>query len=900
MFELFLNPWAMAAGTVLISSPIIIHLINRMRFRRIRWAAMEFLLKSQKKNRRRVIIEQIILLLLRILLVLLAAFLLARFLGALAGPQQNTVHVIILDDTPSMADFERVDGKQTDAFAQAKRVIGEEIAQFASQATTPQSLVLVRLSDLDAPRKWERLNSSTVDEIKAYLADLEPSNLHIDAIKGLQAAQTIFEQSKEERRLLHVVSDLRYNDWTGAPADALRQAMEQFRAVKVDVHFIDSAFPVRSDTQKSVLYHDNMAIVDFQPETRVAARFMQVEFSVAVANYSSSERKNVRVTVRVKGQERAEGSFNIPSVPAGSITTGTFSVAFDQLGQNPVSVNLENEETGLLVDNVRHAVVEVREKVPLLIIEGDLKSKGTQDSDGYFLQSLFSESTRGFDVVTRTPIDLEKLPLEQYPSIFVLNVARLSDKATQALEKYVRGGGGVVFFMGSEIKPDYYNKLYADGKGLFPAPMADKPTEAPSASEREERRFGSLTPKIYPRNESHAIFTRIYRDEKTRTQSRENNKHLVFAAIDRYFPVPRTRWNVKPGEVDELMTLPNSRQIVDYADETNNILSKLPTEDPQNAKFRARLEEHRRTIKSVLLNGGELYKLVGPLDALLNESGPADDPSKPNLQEFWQAREQADLRERLSKLLETVRYGDPFLIGKNLGKGRVLAYMSSANAAWNDLPNGIARPYFVMLLVEMQKFLASGAAEVNLTLGSPLDIELDATRYESKARRFFPPKIDVSKGLPNKYAPIDAGEQTGDVKDNKLTFRFNEARNPGVFEFVLTRKDAGDADKPMGGAAPPKAADPDKGRQETIAYAFNLDGLAESNLKRADRDDLSAVAGANVQLHKPGDGAYENLLKLKKSDFSESPWLYLIFLIVLIAEQAMAVRLSFHAAAAVQ
>ena len=70
--EFFYHPWYMAAGGLLISSPIIIHLINRMRYKRIRWAAMEFLLKSQKRNQRKLIIEQMILLLLRILLVLLA------------------------------------------------------------------------------------------------------------------------------------------------------------------------------------------------------------------------------------------------------------------------------------------------------------------------------------------------------------------------------------------------------------------------------------------------------------------------------------------------------------------------------------------------------------------------------------------------------------------------------------------------------------------------------------------------------------------------------------------------------------------------------------------------------------------------------------------------------------
>src|SRR5215207_2351182 len=108
--EFFAHPWYMAFGGALISSPIIIHLINRMRFKRIRWAAMEFLLKSQKKNRRRMIIEQLILLLLRILLVLLAAFLVARFIYGGSGPRGAT-HLVVVDDTLSMNDSKK-DGEQ--------------------------------------------------------------------------------------------------------------------------------------------------------------------------------------------------------------------------------------------------------------------------------------------------------------------------------------------------------------------------------------------------------------------------------------------------------------------------------------------------------------------------------------------------------------------------------------------------------------------------------------------------------------------------------------------------------------------------------------------------------------------------------------------------------------------
>src|SRR5690606_35520849 len=76
----FVNPMYVAGGAALVASPIIIHLINRMRYRRVRFAAMEFLLSSQKRNRRRILFEQLLLLLLRILIVLALVALIARLI----------------------------------------------------------------------------------------------------------------------------------------------------------------------------------------------------------------------------------------------------------------------------------------------------------------------------------------------------------------------------------------------------------------------------------------------------------------------------------------------------------------------------------------------------------------------------------------------------------------------------------------------------------------------------------------------------------------------------------------------------------------------------------------------------------------------------------------------------
>ncbi len=72
------SPGLFLGGAALVSSPIIIHLINKRKFKTVDWAAMEFLLEADKRNRRRIRLENLILLLLRCLAVILIGLLVAR------------------------------------------------------------------------------------------------------------------------------------------------------------------------------------------------------------------------------------------------------------------------------------------------------------------------------------------------------------------------------------------------------------------------------------------------------------------------------------------------------------------------------------------------------------------------------------------------------------------------------------------------------------------------------------------------------------------------------------------------------------------------------------------------------------------------------------------------------
>jgi len=882
MFDLFLNPGYLLAGSALISLPIIIHLINRMRFRRVRWAAMEFLLKSQKRNRRRLIIEQLLLLALRCLLVLLAVILVSRYLGFSFDPfePQTTTHVVVLDDTLSMSDHWREDGENKDCFKVAKDLVVKEIAKNAVQARTAQRLVLLQLSDAGTISFDQRLNDQSIQELQKRLGDVDCTALHIELLKGVEAAKAIFDKSPQDRRILHLVSDFRQRDWSDPEAVGLRKAIDELSRADVRINLIDTAHPYRNDLQKTPLYHDNLAIIDFHPETRVAARDMPVQFTITVANYGASERKNLRVAIKVNGSERLEGSATV-TVPPGSTKSETTQIAFDQEGYNLVSANLENEETGLQADNVRYAVVQVRKQVPVLIIDGDPTNGTKPGGDTYHLQTLLT-AARGFQIAPRGVNELEQPHLEQYPAIYLLNVREFSEKGLRDLENYVREGGSVAFFLGDRVNADFYTKkLYANGKGVFPAPLADRPYPALSDPELQPVLFDEQL-KIFVRDENHPIFAEVW-NPKIRGV-------FNFLPIRRYFPVPRRNWNPEPGRVEELVTLPNQRSIRDYAGTAQEIVDSLnePINDPKAAKYKSALQRHQRAVHHTLLGDKPLYELAGALDATLKDRGEPTDPEKPNLVEFWNQSDYQKLRGRIDKFRESVQLGDPLVVSQLYGKGRVVAFLTSAGTSWNDWAGGsMASPTYPVVMLELQKYLTSGSGESSLIVGSPLEIQVDSTRYDSKMHRFFQPEArdpNAGKGTGagetsgQNSGLVDLKEQTAPVSAGRVTFTFDEARKPGLYLFELTR--LGEEGTTSG---TPKT--------ERRAFVFNVDP-DESDLRRIAKDEVERVS-AGVHVRNPGSN-WASELANRKNDLSESAWFYVVFLLILVAEQALAVHLSFH------
>jgi Aerotolerance regulator N-terminal len=986
----FLNPFTMIVGGALIASPIIIHLINRMRFKRIRWAAMEFLLKAQKRSRRRLIIEQLILLLLRILMVLLIALLLSRLIELKEKPPTppkkdedtltKTVHIILLDDSASMGDrWIDEQGKIGERNAPyltidlAKKAVKERIVDIVKDDKFQHDFIFLKTSQPAAFKDFGKLTEASEKQIERYLTDeYVPTLFHYDNVLALNESKSLLEKISNANRVFYVVSDFRASDWNQANKQSYGNVFNYCEQASVQVKLIDVAAPFREDNyrgerpvEKPVASGENLAITDFKPESRVALKNTAVEFTITVTNYGESTKSNVLVRIKVNNQDRADGTVPIASIPPGqsvSVRTSLLmsrTAAKDAIdderfdGFNMVSAHLEGQKTGLAIDDSRYTFVEIRDSISLLLVDNghvqarDLAGNLTKNCESFYLYKLFTSAYRGFKVDVKTAADLEKISLQPYSAIMLCDIPSLSEKSLEKLDAYVQAGGGVAFFMGPSIKDKdmkfYNDKLYADGKGMFPAPLKEVANANKSTQELDEMRRRDMAPthihgKLVVKSEArrHPAMIRLYSEGLLQTITdksiRDYEKAFLGISIPRYYIVNRQIWK-QSDNVQSLIFTPNYASVADYEKTTKDLITKLreiidegyvramldekikmaTTEQERAAldkriknldkemerykKYAPTIKEYSDTITRVVSKyDNPLPVLSTWLDELVDGAGsPADmaagRPEIPSMREFWAFPELADLRQEFLKQIDRVKYGDPFYMAKQHGRGRVLAFMGGAGASgpegtyWNALDLD-GKWYFVPLLCKesVQRYLSSTTGENNLILGEQFAFDLEASAFLPKA---------VVKYIANEKERIELlSEPSLNPTEGRMLYTFKEGLKPGMYLFEFFPQ------------LPEGMVKKDDPTTDLRALSCNFDTKIESNLLRARSPDLWDIAKVERvwtmdKSDEPKKLTYDKLIEYPPPpdpdrDFSKSPWLFLGILLVLILEQAWSVRLSFH------
>ncbi len=177
----------------LVGLPILIHLINVLRHRRVKWAPMEFLLQSQKRNRTWVLLKQLLLLLLRMAAVAAIVLMLAQprtqnSLATLLGGGK-THHIVLLDDSFSMSDH----WGDTSAFKQATDSIARLGGQLSRQGGRQEFTLLLfsqasrRGEGMKTVLRREPVSPQFKDRLSEELLRLQPSQSAAGPAESLAA-----------------------------------------------------------------------------------------------------------------------------------------------------------------------------------------------------------------------------------------------------------------------------------------------------------------------------------------------------------------------------------------------------------------------------------------------------------------------------------------------------------------------------------------------------------------------------------------------------------------------------------------------------------------------------------------------------------------------------------------
>lgn len=446
--------WGLGAASV----PIILHLLNRRKFREMNWAAMRFLLAAIRKNSRRIRIEQWLLLAIRTLVIVLVVSAMAKpfleslgVLPVIAG--QRTHRVLVLDGSLSMAYTE---GEVT-RFEQAKTLA----TQLVKDARRGDVISLVLMAD--PPRNVIREPSPNHTEVLKEIEEIALPHGGTDLPASFEAIERALASSDIPQKEIVFLTDLQKASWRRSPGsndESLKRSLAKIQARQ--------ARSVVIDLGKAG--GENRAVTGLTLDAPVVTVGSSALIQATIHNFGSGSVESGRVRLSIDGQMGPEQSVQLP---AGEDVAVVFKQTFATSGDHLIEVQIGDDP--LKLDNRRWLAVPVREHLSVLLVDGHFKSEPFQAETDFLAQAL-SPSSSSEGAVSAIHVEvvpesqLSRRELAPYDAVVLCNMAQVTEPEVAALDDYLKQGGGVVVFGGDQVVAENYNRLlYAGGKGILPA-----------------------------------------------------------------------------------------------------------------------------------------------------------------------------------------------------------------------------------------------------------------------------------------------------------------------------------------------------------------------------------------------------------------------------------------------
>lgn len=437
-------------GLLAASLPIVIHLLNRRKLKRIRFPAVRFVLLSQKRISRSYRLRHWLLLALRTLAVVFLALLLANPIfqtgaGLFAGGGPVSL-VILLDNSLSMTWS--ADGN---GFKQAK----EAARLLISSLHDGDRAVLIPTSATG--RETFRLKSEK-EVLTKELERIEISDGTANFSAALSKAYELLNEPAGQKEI-RLITDMGLTGWDQFSISSLKQ--------------YDPSIPLKTIRTGKQRQSFNGTIKEIRLGGQGVGVNLPLRIEATLANFGGSEIKDVLVQLSIDGQNKDQ---KLTSIPAHGEAAVTFQTHLTRAGSHVGQVMLKKE--GLAGNTTARFGLDAQDKLKVLVIDGDPQTSLVQSETFFLIRALNPAGEQDSSLYLPTVIiadGLNAASLDPYQVVFVCNVSAIPDSFLPKLQNYLRQGGGLFIFGGDRVQMENYNlKLVQSSPAMLPGPMREK------------------------------------------------------------------------------------------------------------------------------------------------------------------------------------------------------------------------------------------------------------------------------------------------------------------------------------------------------------------------------------------------------------------------------------------
>jgi hypothetical protein len=803
------------AGAIAAAGPVIIHLLNRRRFRVLPWAAMDFLREAIKRNRRILQLRDILLLILRTACLMLFGLALAHPYFARSGSGQvesgQPLHAIML-----------VDNSMSMGYRQGSQTLLDEVKTQAHDLINklPEGSRISIVPICGSPNGFSRDAYRTPKDANEALDRIELTDRAATAARAIDLAKEAAETTEMPAgsKRIFFFGDQQLENWRGPALATLLKGLPEMQIIDAAARNTENAW-----------------ISDFRLLDGMADVSTPARFTAKVSYHGAAARSHVQVTLSIDGADVQTRTIDLnPDQTSEVAFDYQFTDAPDQ-GQvrwsaAKVSIPADRLET----DDARYIVVPVVSALPVVFVDqlGDEEDpKRNRLGETRPLRNMLApQNVRGqtqphlVHVLRRRIDQLDMKELRDARLVVIAGVPQPDSRETvKLLRDYVRQGGQLVIGAGGGFDPAAWTDLaWLDGAGVLPLPL--EPHAVGHTPEEASTEFKVFSLKVSPADVG-------------------NNAYLQLPETD-------------PQEIADLLREPTFFKAVTPI-ENDDTYKKLA--DGEKKRIEAERDQLVDVDKQIqTLAEKELRGQLGPADRQSLEAAQRRrDAIVPNwlLFESGRGRVVADkpvadqVNDTRPKVLLRYDNNVPFLVERQIGGGRVLLFTSGFLSAWNNLHTTNA-----MFLMDR-------------VLRSRLEFTMPDRNVDTAAKPVFVP---INPGLrtepfylvrPNKKQQLLEVERIG---RDEFGVAVSDFAQRGIYRVMLRKPDASAEPAPNASAggtsatASPTASAPPKSDNAANAQANGTPAerwhdeliaangpVAESQL--ATIDEAGLAARMNVQ-----------------------------------------------------